>query len=248
MIYITTSWDDGYILDFKIAGLLEKYKIRGTFYVSKNYPLEGGLSDSEVAILAKSHEIGSHTINHPNLLRIPPAEAGQEIDGGKKWLEDILGKKIEMFCYPYGCYNNEIINLVKRAGFLGARTTEKFVISEPDDFYKMGTTLHIYPFPFNRFKPRFFFQPYWQNRVGIKKLKIQFFSLRNWKSLSRAVFDKALESGNFFHLWGHSLEIEKYGMWKELEDFFAYIAGRKNCLYLTNGEVVNKYEDSDFIR
>ena len=31
--YITTSWDDGHPLDFRIAELLSEYRLRGTFYV-----------------------------------------------------------------------------------------------------------------------------------------------------------------------------------------------------------------------
>ena len=31
---VTTSWDDGHKLDLKLAALLKKYNIKGTFYIS----------------------------------------------------------------------------------------------------------------------------------------------------------------------------------------------------------------------
>ena len=34
-IIVTTSWDDGHPLDFKIASLLEEYNLKGTFYIPK---------------------------------------------------------------------------------------------------------------------------------------------------------------------------------------------------------------------
>ena len=33
-IVVTTSWDDGHILDLKLSNLLTKYNIKGTFYLS----------------------------------------------------------------------------------------------------------------------------------------------------------------------------------------------------------------------
>lgn len=252
-VIITTSWDDGHILDFKIADLLEKYGLRGTFYVSKNYFQENGLNNQEIIALSKKQEIGSHTINHPDLLKIPLAEAEQEIRESKKWLENVLGADIEMFCYPFGSYNRAMAELVRQAGFKGARTTGRFLINKPADFYQMDATIHAYPFPFRKTDSRHYywgklFQPYLSSREGIKKFHIPFFCLRGWKSFSKFMFDATMESGTMFHLFGHSWEVEKYQMWSELKDFFAYVSNRENCLYLTNGQVLKKYEDSDIIR
>jgi peptidoglycan/xylan/chitin deacetylase (PgdA/CDA1 family) len=252
VIYITTSWDDGHVLDFKVAELLKKYKLRGTFYVSKNHPQEkSNLSESKIITLAKEQEIGAHTINHLDLSKIPLAEAEQEIKESKKWLENILGKKVEIFCYPYGSYNKQVMQLVREAGFKGARTAKRFSIDKPANLYEMDTAINIYPFPFRKIDATHYYwgrllQPYLENREGIKKLRLSFFSLKNWKSFSRAVFDMTAKKGVIFHLWGHSWEVEKYQMWKELENFFAYISG-KNCLYLTNGEIIKKYENSDSV-
>ena len=41
-LIVTTSWDDGQKVDLKLAKLLIKYDVKGTFYITKSYrdPLE----------------------------------------------------------------------------------------------------------------------------------------------------------------------------------------------------------------
>jgi peptidoglycan/xylan/chitin deacetylase (PgdA/CDA1 family) len=52
--------------------------------------------------LAEGHDIGSHTLTHPFLTRLAPAQAQEEIGASRKKLEDLFGRPIEHFCYPYG--------------------------------------------------------------------------------------------------------------------------------------------------
>jgi peptidoglycan/xylan/chitin deacetylase (PgdA/CDA1 family) len=33
-VTVTTSWDDGHILDVKLSELLKKYNLKGTFYIA----------------------------------------------------------------------------------------------------------------------------------------------------------------------------------------------------------------------
>jgi len=69
--------------------------------------------------------IGSHTMTHPFLTKIPLKDAKREIEFSKKFLEDNLGIEINTFCYPYGDYNKKIVSLVKNAGYKYAFTTKK---------------------------------------------------------------------------------------------------------------------------
>ena len=45
--------------------------------------------------------IGSHTVNHPELYRLRPAEVEYEIRQSKETIEDGLGEQISSFSYPY---------------------------------------------------------------------------------------------------------------------------------------------------
>src|SRR3989338_5958376 len=104
MFYITSSWDDGHKLDLKLANILSNFGLKGTFYISKNYLGDDRLQGREIIEISKEHELGSHTVGHPDLVKIDLRQAIYEMSEGKKWLENILNKKIKMFSYPFGHY------------------------------------------------------------------------------------------------------------------------------------------------
>src|SRR3989338_2072761 len=103
---ITTSWDDGDALDVKLAQLLDRYNVKGTFYITRKYR-ETRLSENDIRDLSSRHEIGAHTLTHPNLRALSREAKKGEIQGSKEWLEQIIGKNVEMFCYPFGFYDKE---------------------------------------------------------------------------------------------------------------------------------------------
>ncbi|HRY62891.1 MAG TPA: polysaccharide deacetylase family protein, partial [Candidatus Paceibacterota bacterium] len=122
-VIFTTSWDDGDILDLKLSRLLDHYGVKGTFYVPQKYR-ENPLSEDNIREIALRHEIGAHTLTHPDLHILRNEEKKKEICGSKEWLEKVINKEVEMFCYPFGSYNKETADIVKECGFNGARTTE----------------------------------------------------------------------------------------------------------------------------
>jgi peptidoglycan/xylan/chitin deacetylase (PgdA/CDA1 family) len=68
-------------------------------------------------------EFGSHTATHPDLSRIPLAEAAREIQDSKTDIEARLGAPVTTFAYPYGRFTPSLAELVRRE-FDGAVTTE----------------------------------------------------------------------------------------------------------------------------
>jgi peptidoglycan/xylan/chitin deacetylase (PgdA/CDA1 family) len=80
--------------------------------------------------LAAGHEIGSHSCTHAWLTRVGAAQAREEIFASKKKLEDLFGRAIEHFCYPYGDWNAGIRELVGEAGYATACTTQ-FGVNPP---------------------------------------------------------------------------------------------------------------------
>ena len=243
MLKVTTSWDDGDILDRRLALLLSRYNVKGTFYVSKSYRPER-LSDLDIEIITKTHEIGAHTLTHPDLRTLSSAEQKNEISGSKKWLEEITHSKVKMFCYPKGRHNESAVSVVGEAGFLGARTTEVDTATTSPNPYLLGTTVQVYPFPFRKLNEKKYYwgrilQPYMQRSSKLRAIGIPISAMYSWQVMVRAVFDIKLARGGVFHLWGHSWEIEKYGMWDELEKFLKYIEGRKGCVFLTNSELLS---------
>lgn len=78
--------------------------------------------------LAAGHQIGSHSATHAKLVRLPLAQAREEITGSKKRLEDMFGIPINHFSYPFGEYNDAVRDVVAEAGYQTA-CTMKFGIN-----------------------------------------------------------------------------------------------------------------------
>ncbi|SHK33458.1 polysaccharide deacetylase family protein [Thermocrinis minervae] len=88
-------------------------------------------------LVEEGFEIGSHTLTHPFLSRIPPEQAAREIEDSKKILEDKLGVEVVSFCYPYGDYNNMVRDMVARAGYRIAFTTKKGSFEDSPNIYEV---------------------------------------------------------------------------------------------------------------
>lgn len=241
----TTSWDDGYASDLKLAQLLDCHGVRGTFYVCPAAQHDARmLTKEEIRTLSATHEIGAHTLNHPRLAHIPREEARREIVDSRRWVEDVTGKPCAVFCYPKGDVNPGVVSLVKESGFKGARTTERYAFSAVSPFL-LPTSLHVYPFPVRRKFTRWWhvLDPVGQLRTSwsrLRALHIPLLALRSWPSLAKALFLEAMENDPpFFHLWGHSWELTHYNLWKDLEQFLALVASHKQHLRMrTNGELM----------
>lgn len=68
--------------------------------------------------------IGSHSAAHQHLTRITPNEVAFEISNSKTLLERELNAPVSLFSYPYGDYDQAVIQAVKEAGYSGAVTLD----------------------------------------------------------------------------------------------------------------------------
>ena len=74
---VTTSWDDGHKLDIRLAAMLERAGVAGTFYIaprSCEIPDDARLTPNEIRSLATGFEIGGHPLTHA---RLPYLDARQ---------------------------------------------------------------------------------------------------------------------------------------------------------------------------
>jgi peptidoglycan/xylan/chitin deacetylase (PgdA/CDA1 family) len=83
------------------------------------------LSDAEAFTLAQGElvEVGAHTVTHSALYALSAASQRDEIQRSKTHLEELLGRLLTSFAYPYGKrshYTEETVALVKEAGFARA--------------------------------------------------------------------------------------------------------------------------------
>jgi peptidoglycan/xylan/chitin deacetylase (PgdA/CDA1 family) len=83
------------------------------------------LSVDEVVALAQDDliEIGAHSVTHASLPTLSRASQWAEIHQNKVHLEELLGRTVRSFAYPYGKYTQETISVVREAGFICACST-----------------------------------------------------------------------------------------------------------------------------
>jgi peptidoglycan/xylan/chitin deacetylase (PgdA/CDA1 family) len=138
---IIISFDDGWQEQFSAAfPILTKYGLSGTFFVYTR-PLDHTefMTWAQVQELsAGGMDIQSHSVTHPHLRMLAPDAAYKEIAESKATLEKRLGKPVVAFCYPFGEYNNAVIEMVKRAGYESAVTLASGYRQRADELY----TLH----------------------------------------------------------------------------------------------------------
>jgi peptidoglycan/xylan/chitin deacetylase (PgdA/CDA1 family) len=95
--------------------------------------------------LSTGNEIGSHSLTHPYLTRIPLDRAREEITASRKKLEDLFATPILHFCYPYGDFNQAIMDLAGEAGYWTACTTQPGLNGPQDSPFALKRFTARYP-------------------------------------------------------------------------------------------------------
>ena len=146
----TLSYDDGAVQDRRLVELFNYYGVKCTFNLnsavfgySDQQKLRSYIEENEVRNLYEGHEIAGHSLYHSSLPDVKTPLAMYEIIEDKVHLEKLAGRPLRMFAYPFGLYNDEVIDLLKKAGYFGARTvnsTHGFFL--PENFLKWDPTCH----------------------------------------------------------------------------------------------------------
>lgn len=108
---VALTYDDG-PGDYTKALLdtLEAEQARATFFMMGGKANAWSATISRVA--EEGHEIGSHTMNHPDLTDLPLEEAKAQVLDAAAALNAVSGQQITTFRPPYGEVNEEIIEAV----------------------------------------------------------------------------------------------------------------------------------------
>lgn len=199
------SIDDGSKEDIKIAKLCLKYGVKAVFYwpvdmyglsIQKGWD---SLNPKDEEWIAQNFEIGSHTISHRYLTKIPQAEAFEEVIESRDILRSKYHQDINKFCYPRGYANEDIIIAVKEAGYNYARSTHIGHIGKPNNPFFASTAVHM----------------------GCP-LRAEYIG-SNWFDYGMKLLEKAkkLDSdGDFeYSAWCHGWEITRYNEWENVEKF-----------------------------
>ncbi|MEJ6980279.1 polysaccharide deacetylase family protein [Pedobacter sp. P351] len=123
---IMFTFDDTDLDQFTIAAPeLKKYGFKAVYFIMTVSIGRRGkvkyMNSEEIKQLSdEGNIIGSHTYDHKNVKKYQDEDWLTQIDKPTKRLEEITGKKIEYFAYPFGLWNKEAIPQLKKRGFKSA--------------------------------------------------------------------------------------------------------------------------------
>lgn len=131
---VVITFDDGFE-DFLTQALpeLEKRKIPATvFVIADGMNREFGSETYAEKLLSLEQmrglpaglvTIGSHTLTHPLLTELEESEAWREIKNSRTKLEELLDRTVGEFSFPFGGFNQKLVELCRQAGYERIYTT-----------------------------------------------------------------------------------------------------------------------------
>jgi len=84
----------------------------------RTYPLVGRREIEEMACRGFSFQ--SHSRSHPDLTKLDRRAVTEELAGARQDLEALLGQPIRYLAYPYGRYNDSVVEIAQASGYHAA--------------------------------------------------------------------------------------------------------------------------------
>jgi peptidoglycan/xylan/chitin deacetylase (PgdA/CDA1 family) len=129
---VILTFDDGYLNAYTHAlPLLVEFGMKAVFFVLGDrkirtnswdailgYPTAPLLDNGHILEMnAAGFEIGSHSMSHQNLCRLPGERVWREVVHSRIHLELLLDAPVLSFAYPYGAANGVAKRMVREAGY-----------------------------------------------------------------------------------------------------------------------------------
>ena len=220
---LTLSYDDGVIFDKRLIEIMDKHGLKGTFNLNSGlYAQKEGerrMTKEEAIALYKDspHEVAVHGKVHYSLTHVSSVAALDDVLTDRKNLEETFGGIIRGMAYANGSFSDEVVEMLKQCDIKYARTTistENFEM--PTDWLKLPATCH-------------------HSNPKLMELAKVFVEMKDdwyyWRNTCK-----------MFYLWGHSYEFNDNNNWEVIEEFAAYVGGREDIWYATNGEIYDYVE------
>lgn len=225
---VTFSYDDACRQDLRLAELLNKYNLKGTFNVNSKFIAKDSngwhLTKEEIKqnILDKGHEVATHGEYHKANGVIRLVEGIQDVINCRRVLEEEFGMIIRGMAYPDSgirVFHNQttmadIATYLKSLDIVYARTLGKnnTKFNLPEDWYQWMPTGH-------------------HDDSCLLTLVDEFLNLKlNKGPLSMYV-------PKLFYLWGHAYEFDKNNNWDRIEEICQKLCNKDDIWYATNIEI-----------
>ena len=141
--YISLTFDDGFENFFTNAiPLLEQFNIKASVFIVAGsidsysswdiYKPQKQLSKEQILSISNAgHEIGSHTLSHPDLVLLSDKEITRELSESKNILEDITGVPVKSLSFPFGSWSMRVWDIAKECGYEAAVAYRKHSLAKP---------------------------------------------------------------------------------------------------------------------
>jgi len=157
MIPVCQCWDDGVASDARLVEVLRRFGAPATFNLcpgthsarrTSGWKFRGEfpvwkLALGEFVAVYEGFDVANHSMNHPRLTSLPQSEAAREIQQARDSLEQIFGKPVTGFVYPFGDFDRDVAGLVADAGHTYARTTGGAARLPAEDRVSIHPTVHF---------------------------------------------------------------------------------------------------------
>jgi hypothetical protein len=186
----------------------------------------------------------AHTLTHPDLRRVSDTRLHDEVSGSRDWLQNLLGREVQAFCYPKGLHDSRAVRAAAAAGFRVARTTWAASTTGAFDPLRMPTTQQVYP----------------HERVTQLRHAAKEKNLRGlWRIGTMPWFESPTALACQFlasmaenepavvHFWGHSWELEALDLWTELDALMDAVH-EHDLEPLTNSALVDRLQLHEVVR
>ncbi len=129
---VLITFDDGYLDNYEQAfPLLQEFGFNALIFLVADFSRRTNWWDTpggipETPLMEKKHiaemdragiQFGSHTMTHPRLASLQRSDAEREIAGSKTAIEEMLGRGIVSFSYPYSSFHDGVKQIVRDAGY-----------------------------------------------------------------------------------------------------------------------------------
>lgn len=113
---IAISFDCAWGVDYtdKLLAIMKTENVKCTFFMvefwTEKYP------EYVKKISDAGHEIGTHSATHPYMSKLDKSAIEKELTSSTLAIENIIGKKVELFRPPYGDYDDLLIETASELG------------------------------------------------------------------------------------------------------------------------------------
>jgi peptidoglycan/xylan/chitin deacetylase (PgdA/CDA1 family) len=137
---VLLTFDDGYIDNYEQAmPILKRHGFPATIFISPGtIGQENKVNWKQIKEMQEAGwDIQPHGMTHPHLPKLTAAEQKEEITQARRLIEEQLGTKADIFCYPFGEFNKQTLTILKEEGFRYAFTIRQGRTSSSQDPFQL---------------------------------------------------------------------------------------------------------------